>query len=257
MDPNLVERAITPKTKAILPVHLYGQPANMDALMDISRRRGIPLIEDVAQAHGAEYNGRRVGTFGQSGCFSFYPGKNLGAYGEGGAVVTNDDAIAGRLRALRDHAQEKRYHHSEIGFNYRMDGFQGAVLGVKLRHLDRWTQARRDLAARYQQKLSDLPLQLPTEAIGRRHVWHLYVALHTDREQLRAALETRGIQTGLHYPVPLHLQKAYAHLGYRAGKFPVTERIANQCVTLPLFPEMTEMQQDAVIEALTEILGVG
>ncbi len=257
MDVSRVEKAITPRTKAILPVHLYGQPADLGPLMELSRRHGIPLIEDAAQAHGARYRGRAAGTFGQSGCFSFYPGKNLGAYGEGGAVVTDDDAIAARLRSLRDHAQSQRYHHDEIGFNYRMDAFQGAVLGIKLRHLERWTEARRRLAGRYSALLQDLPVETPEEAPGRRHVWHLYVVLARARDRLRKALEERGIQTGLHYPIPLHLQRAYAHLGYARGDFPVAERVGAECLTLPLFPEMTIQQQDAVVEALGEALRGG
>jgi dTDP-4-amino-4,6-dideoxygalactose transaminase len=254
MDAGMVERRITSKTRAIVPVHLYGQPADMEPLLDIGKRHGIPVIEDAAQAHGARYQGRAAGTLGQCGCFSFYPGKNLGACGEAGAVVTCDAAIAARLRALRDHAQETRYHHSEIGFNYRMDGLQGAVLGVKLKHLEKWTQARRQLADRYLVMLADLPLGLPVEAAGRRHVWHLFVVLHPQRDRLRRGLEVRGIQTGLHYPVPLHLQKAYAHLAHRVGDFPLAERVARECLTLPLFPEMTTEQQDDVVWALTETL---
>jgi dTDP-4-amino-4,6-dideoxygalactose transaminase len=253
MDVAEVERRITPRTKALLPVHLYGQAADLDALLDVSKRYGIPLIEDAAQAHGAIYRGKRVGTFGLSGCFSFYPGKNLGAYGEGGAIVTDDDLVARRARALRDHAQERRYHHEEIGFNYRMDAFQGAVLGIKLNYLERWTEARRQLAERYQKRLTDLPLQLPVRAAYRRHVWHLFVVLHQDRDRIQRELRLRGIQTGLHYPTPIHLQKAYQHLGYGAGDFPVCEQVGRQCLSLPLFPEMTIRQQDAVIEALREV----
>jgi dTDP-4-amino-4,6-dideoxygalactose transaminase len=254
MNPELVEKRITSKTKAILPVHLYGQPADLKPLLEISRRHGIPLIEDAAQAHGARYADRSAGTFGLCGCFSFYPGKNLGACGEGGAVVTDDDAIAARLRALRDHAQAQRYYHDEIGFNYRMDAFQGAVLSVKLKHLERWTEARRLWAERYHKLLAGLPLQLPAEAPGRSHVWHLFVALHPQRDQIRSELDKCGIQTGLHYPIPLHLQKAYQHLGHSAGDFPMAERIGRECLTLPLYPEMTIRQQDAVVEPLTDIL---
>ncbi len=254
MDVTQVERRITPRTRAILPVHLYGQTADLEPLRDVSRRHGIPLIEDAAQAHGAEYRGRRAGTFGLAGCFSFYPGKNLGALGEGGAVVTDDDAIAARLRALRDHGQAQRYHHDELGFNYRMDALQGAVLAVKLRHLERWNEARGFLADRYRQLLWGLPLRLPQQGPGRRHVWHLFVVLHPERDHLRRELEARGVQTGMHYPIPLHLQKAYAHLGHREGDFPVAERIGRECLTLPLFPGMTIRQQDAVVEALREIL---
>lgn len=254
MDVNQIEKQITRKTKAILPVHLYGQPADMEPLMEISERHGIPVIEDAAQAHGANFRGKGAGTFGLAGCFSFYPGKNLGAYGEGGAVVTNDDGIASRLRSLRDHAQSTRYYHDEIGFNYRMDAFQGAVLDIKLKYIERWTEARRLLAARYNELLGGLPLQLPAEAPDRRHVWHLFVVLHRERDRIRKELEARGILTSLHYPVPVHLQKAYRHLRYRVGDFPVTERISRECMSLPLFPEMTTQQQDRVIEGLREIL---
>ncbi len=253
MDAEQIEKQITRKTKAILPVHLYGQPADMAPLMEISERHGIPIIEDAAQAHGAKYRGKVAGTFGRCGCFSFYPGKNLGAYGEGGAVVTDDDGIAARLRALRDHAQEKRYYHDEIGFNYRMDAFQGAVLSIKLKYIEQWTERRRLLAARYNELLADLPLQLPAEAHDRRHVWHLFVALHRERDRIRKEMEERRILTSLHYPVPVHLQKAYRHLRYRVGDFPMSERIARECMTLPLFPEMTSHQQDRVVEALHDI----
>jgi dTDP-4-amino-4,6-dideoxygalactose transaminase len=254
MDAEQVERRITPRTRAILPVHLYGQPADLKPLLEIGRRHGIPVIEDAAQAHGATYRGHGAGSFGQCGCFSFYPGKNLGAYGEAGAVVTNDSALAARLRALRDHAQAERYHHHELGFNYRMDAMQGAVLGVKLKYLPRWTQARRRLADRYLDLLAEAPLQLPTEAPERRHVWHLFVVLHPERDRIRRELEARGVQSGMHYPIPLHLQKAYQHLGHRAGDFPVAERIGRECLTLPMFPDMTEAQQDWVVDALRTIL---
>jgi dTDP-4-amino-4,6-dideoxygalactose transaminase len=249
-----VERKITPRTKAILPVHLYGQPGDMGPLLEIGARHGIPVIEDAAQAHGARYHGKSAGTLGLCGCFSFYPGKNLGACGEGGAVVTNDDRVAARLRALRDHAQSQRYHHDEIGFNYRMDAFQGAALSVKLKYLERWTRDRALLADRYLHLLADLPLQLPEQAADRRHVWHLFVVRHPERDRLRRELEDRGIHTGLHYPIPLHLQKAYRHLGHAAGDFPVAEQIGRECLTLPLYPEMTTQQQDAVVHALHEIL---
>lgn len=250
MDPDQVEARITRKTKAILPVHLYGQPADLEPLLDISERHGIPLIEDAAQAHAAKYHGRAAGTLGLCGCFSFYPGKNLGAYGEGGAVVTNDDAVAERLRALRDHAQSVRYHHEEVGFNYRMDAIQGAVLEVKLRHLADWTEARARLANRYREALADLPLRLPRAVDDSEHAWHLFVLRHAERDRIKRQLEARGVAAGLHYPVPVHLQKPYLHLGHRPGSFPVAEGIARECLTLPLFPEMTEEQQDYVIDAV-------
>jgi dTDP-4-amino-4,6-dideoxygalactose transaminase len=254
MDVREVVRCITPRTKAILPVHLYGQPADLEPLLDIARQKGIALIEDAAQAHGAQYRGRPIGSWGVSGCFSFYPGKNLGAYGEGGAVVTNDDGLARRFRALRDHAQAQRYHHEEIGFNYRMDAFQGAVLNIKLKHIEAWTERRRALAERYRVLLADLPLELPAEGPSCRHVWHLFVVRHPERDRLRTALENDAIQTGLHYPVPLHLQKAYANLNYSEGSFPVAEQIGRHCLSLPLFPEMSHAQQDAVVASLCRAL---
>jgi dTDP-4-amino-4,6-dideoxygalactose transaminase len=254
MDVARVEACITPRTKALLPVHLYGQPADMEPLLELAQRRRLAVIEDAAQAHGATYQGRAAGTLGLCGCFSFYPGKNLGAYGEGGAVVTNDVGVAARLRALRDHAQTERYLHNELGFNYRMDALQGAVLGIKLRHLRHWTDARRTLAARYRELLADLPIQLPAEADGRRHVWHLFVMLCEQRDAVQRALREGGVLTGLHYPVPVHLQKPYRHLGHGPGAFPVAERIGRECLSLPLFPEMTTRQQDAVVQRLREVL---
>jgi dTDP-4-amino-4,6-dideoxygalactose transaminase len=254
MDAEQVERRITPRTRALLPVHLYGQPADLGPLLEIGRRHDLPVIEDAAQAHGARYRGHCAGTLGTCGCFSFYPGKNLGAYGEAGAVVTNDATMAARLRTLRDHAQQQRYHHDELGFNYRMDALQGAVLAVKLRYLAGWTAARQRLAERYQEMLRGLPLAVPVEAPDRQHVWHLFVVLHPQRDRLRRELEARGIQCGLHYPIPVHLQKAYAHLGHRPGDFPQAERVARECLTLPLSPEMTSGQQGAVVEVLADIL---
>jgi dTDP-4-amino-4,6-dideoxygalactose transaminase len=254
MDPNQVEARITPKTRAILPVHLYGQPADLAPLLDIGDRYGIPVIEDAAQAHGAAYRERSAGSWGLLGCFSFYPGKNLGAAGEGGAVVTNDAAIADRLRALRDHAQSERYRHEELGFNYRMDAMQGAVLGVKLRHLDSWITSRRTHAAAYREVLAGLPLQLPTESTDRRHAWHLYVVLHPERDRLQVELAAAGVSTGLHYPIPVHLQRAYAHLGYRVGDFPVTEQVAAECLSLPMYPELTRDQVESVASALSQTL---
>ncbi len=254
MDPALVEARITAKTKAILPVHLYGQAADLDALLEIGARHGIPVIEDAAQAHGAEHRGRRVGGQGLAGCFSFYPGKNLGAMGEGGAIVTNDPAIADRMRALRDHAQGERYHHDELGFNYRMDAMQGAALGVKLGHLESWLEGRRSHASAYADLLAGMDVQLPVELDHNRHVWHLYVVLHPERDRLQKELGAMGVSTGLHYPIPVHLQKAYAHLGHSKGDFPVSERVARECLSLPMFPELTAGQQSAVANALGKVL---
>jgi len=252
-----VERAITPRTRAILPVHLYGQAADLGPLCELAKERQLVLIEDAAQAHGALYDGKRVGSFGRVGCFSFYPGKNLGAFGEAGAVVTNDDAIARRVRSLRDHAQEGRHHHVEIGFNTRMEGVQAAVLEVKLRHLDVWNDARARLARRYLELLADCPgIDLPRTPHAESHVWHLFVVLARglQREELRKALADQGIQTGVHYPTPVPFQPAYAHLGYRRGDFPVAEDVMNHCVSLPMYPELTEEQLDYTARTVRSLL---
>jgi dTDP-4-amino-4,6-dideoxygalactose transaminase len=251
MDASKLEAAITPRTKAIMPVHLYGQMADMAPIMEIAARRGIPVIEDACQAHGAEYRGTRAGGIGVSGCFSFYPGKNLGACGEGGLVATNDDATAAKIRMLRDWGQEQRYHHTLKGFNYRMDGIQGAILRVKLRHLEAWTEARRTNARRYTALLRDMEaVTAPTEALDRRHVYHIYAVRTADRDGLRQSLDAAGIATGLHYPIPVHLQKAHADLGHREGDFPVSEQAAREVLSLPLYPEMTAGQVAAVVEAV-------
>ncbi len=251
MDPARLEAAITPRTRAIMPVHLYGQMADMAPIMEIAARHGIPVIEDACQAHGAEYRGRRAGGVGLAGCFSFYPGKNLGACGEGGLVATDDDAMAATLRMLRDWGQEQRYHHVLKGFNYRMDGIQGAILRVKLRHLEEWTNARRAHARRYTALLGEVEgVAAPTEALDRRHVYHVYAVRGADRDGLRRSLDGAGIATGLHYPVPVHLQKAHADLGHREGDFPVAERAAREVLSLPLYPEMTAGQVETVVDAV-------
>ena len=235
--------------KAIIPVHLYGQPADMHATLDLARRRDLIVIEDVAQAIGARYGGRGLGTLGHLGCFSFYPGKNLGGAGEGGLVVTDDDRHAERLRALRDHGQSERYLHAEVGYNYRMDGIQGLVLGHKLPHLDAWTDQRRALAARYADALGGLPLDLPRIVHG-DHVFHLYVVRTDRRDQLRAFLDARGVQTGMHYPVPLHRQPCLAATVADQGNFPVAEDYAARGLSLPIFAGMATGQQDRVIDAV-------
>ncbi|HOB31594.1 MAG TPA: DegT/DnrJ/EryC1/StrS family aminotransferase, partial [Verrucomicrobiota bacterium] len=230
LDPALIERAITPRTKAIMPVHLYGHPFDLDPIREIARRHHLPLVEDAAQAHAARYKGKTVGTFGEISCFSFYPGKNLGACGEGGALLTDNDAFAARARSLREHGSSVRYYHDEVGFNYRMEGFQGAVLGVKLKHLDAWTAGRRRVAALYNELLADTPLQLPLEAPYAESAYHLYVVRHPRRDELKKHLEANGVGCALHYPLPLHLQKCYASLGYKAGDFPVAEKAARECL---------------------------
>ena len=252
LDPAKVETAITPKTKAIMPVHLYGHPANLDPLLAICRKHNLALIEDAAQAHGATYKGKVIGTFGSVSGFSFYPGKNLGAYGEGGALVTNNAAFAARARSLREHGSTQRYYHDEIGYNYRMEGIQGAVLGVKLKHLADWTQERRRVALRYGELLSGTPLQLPKEAEYAKSAWHLYVVRHPRRDDLKKHLEANHVGCALHYPLPLHLQKAYAHLGYKQGDFPVAEKAARECLSLPIFPELTDAQIQRVASVIKD-----
>lgn len=251
LDPSQVAAAISPATKAIIPVHLYGQMADMDPLLMLADRYGLAVIEDACQAHGAEYHGRRAGSLGLAGCFSFYPGKNLGACGEGGMLVTNSDTVARTARCLRDWGQQERYHHTAKGFNYRMDAIQGAVLGVKLKHLEHWTEQRRAHAAHYHRLLGGLnSIRLPIEAPGRRHVYHVYAISSRDRAQMRDALAAEGIQTGLHYPVPVHLQRGYADLGYRRGDFPVAERAADEVLSLPIYPELSTAQIEAVAAAV-------
>jgi dTDP-4-amino-4,6-dideoxygalactose transaminase len=246
LDPKLIEKAISPRTKAIMPVHLYGQPFDLDPISEICRHNKLPLVEDSAQAHGAKYKGRTIGTFGEISCFSFYPGKNLGAFGEGGALVTNNADFAARARSLREHGSTVRYYHDEVGYNYRMEGIQGAVLGIKLKHLNEWTQGRQRVARRYAQLLAATPLQLPQQPGFAESVWHLYVVRHPRRDELKAHLDAHGVGCALHYPLPLHLQKCYANLGYRAGDFPVAEKAARECLSLPIYPELTDAQVDRV-----------
>jgi len=244
LDPTKVEAAITPRTKAIMPVHLYGHPCDLEALTALCDKHGLTLIEDAAQAHGARFRGRPVGTVGAMAGYSFYPGKNLGACGEGGAFVTNDETLYRRARALREHGSFERYYHEEIGYNYRMEGFQGAVLGVKLKKLPEWTARRRQLAHRYHQLLAGTPLALPREAEGCESVYHLYVVRHPRRDALREHLAARGVGTALHYPLPLHLQKCFADFGHKPGDFPVSEQAARECLSLPIYPELTDAQQE-------------
>jgi dTDP-4-amino-4,6-dideoxygalactose transaminase len=251
LDPALVEAAISPATKAIIPVHLYGQMADMDPLLMLADRHGLVVIEDACQSHGAEYKGRRAGSLGLSGCFSFYPGKNLGACGEGGILVTNNEALATAARCLRDWGQQERYHHVAKGFNYRMDTIQGAVLGVKLKHLEDWTERRRSHAGAYDRLMGGNPaMQLPTALADRRHVYHVYAVRSRERDALQASLASAGVQTGLHYPIPVHLQRAYADLGYRRGDFPEAETAARQVLSLPMYPELTPAQIETVATAV-------
>jgi dTDP-4-amino-4,6-dideoxygalactose transaminase len=250
MDPKKVEAAITSRTKALLPVHLYGNPADMDALLAIAKRHNLLLVEDACQAHGARYKDRMAGSMGAAGCFSFYPGKNLGACGEGGAMVTDDEALAHKVRMLREHGSIKKYEHSFPGYNFRMEGIQGAILAVKLPHLDNWNDRRRAIAKRYNERLAKQGVVLPAEEGYARHVYHLYVIQSDDREALRDYLAQRGIETGLHYPIPLHESEAYASLGYRTGDFPVTEKLTQRIVSLPMYPDMSLEAADYVSDAI-------
>ena len=239
MDPARIEARISPRTKAIIPVHLYGQAADLDPIVEIASRHGLIVIEDAAQAHFARYKGRPVGAIGAIGCFSFYPGKNLGAYGEGGLATTNDPELAQRMRLYRDWGQSKKYHHEMVAYNYRMDGIQGAILRVKLRHLEKWTGLRRAHAARYRELLLPSVEQFG-EAPDRRHVYHIFGVLHEERDRLQAWLGEHSVQTGIHYPIPVHLQQAYAQLGYGKGDLPITEHIAARELSLPMYPELSD-----------------
>jgi len=255
IDAAKIEAAITPRTRAIMPVHLYGQAADLDPIFEIAARHKLLVIEDAAQAHGAKYKGRPTGALGAAGAFSFYPGKNLGAYGEGGAVATNDAAVARRVRLLRDHGSEQKYRHEVVGYNFRLEGLQGAVLSVKLKHLDRWNELRRAHAAAYRELLAPLAqdglIELPRAMPYAEHIYHLFVIQTGARDAVQQRLTEAGVATGIHYPVPIHLQPAYANLGYTAGDFPVTERQASRVLSLPMFPELTH-EQLAHVAAATE-----
>lgn len=253
MDPAKIEAAITPKTKAIIPVHLYGQTADMDPILAIAKKHNLVVVEDACQAHGAEYKGRRAGSMGDFGCFSFYPGKNLGAYGEGGLVTTNNADYNRTLRMLRDWGAEKKYQHVLKGYNYRMEGIQGAVLRVKLKYLEQWTEARRAAAARYDRGFADSGVATPAAMSHARHVYHIYAIRTRSRQQWQDALQAQGIQTGIHYPIPVHLLPAYTDLGYKAGQFPHAEQAANEVLSLPMFPELTAQQVETVVQAVREL----
>jgi dTDP-4-amino-4,6-dideoxygalactose transaminase len=250
IDVNAIEAAITPRTKAILPVHLYGQPADMDPIRRVANKHRLVVVEDAAQAHGAEYNGRRVGGLGDLGCFSFYPGKNLGAYGEGGMVVTSNDEFARKVRMLRDWGGEKKYQHVLKGYNMRLETLQAAVLRVKLRHLEAWTEGRRAAAARYNALFAKTAVAVPTAPPNVRHVYHIYATRSPCRETWQGKLQARGIATGIHYPTPVHLLPAYADLGYEAGAFPNAEQASNEVLSLPMYPELTSQMQAEIAEAV-------
>jgi dTDP-4-amino-4,6-dideoxygalactose transaminase len=254
MDPSGIEAAITPRTAAIMPVHLYGQPADMDAICAIARSHGLLVIEDACQAHGARDRGRPAGTLGDAAAFSFYPGKNLGAQGDGGMLVTDDDEVAERARLLRNYGQRVKYTSQIVGYNRRLDTLQAAMLRVKLPHLDDWNDRRRTHALRYDEALAELPLVRPATRDGVEHVWHLYVVRVPSRELIRERLAREGIQTGIHYPVPVHLQPAYGALGHSRGSFPVTEAAADEVLSLPMYPELPEHAPRRVAEALAAAL---
>ncbi|MDQ6861099.1 MAG: DegT/DnrJ/EryC1/StrS family aminotransferase [Verrucomicrobiota bacterium] len=257
MDPEQLAGALTPRTKAVIPVHLFGQMADMDPIVAFAREHGLYVIEDAAQAHGAKYNGRSAGTIGDAACFSFYPGKNLGAFGEAGAVVTNDAKLNEKIRILRDHGQSRKYYHSMVGWNGRMDGIQGAVLRIKLRHLARGNELRRKHAVQYHSAFEGLEgLIVPTTASYAKHVFHIYALRVEARDNMMRSLEEKGIGTGVHYPVPVHLQEAYAGLGYTNGAFPISEKTSAEFISLPMFPELTPEQIDYVAEGVKESLGV-
>jgi len=255
LDPALIEPAITKRTKAIIPVHLYGRPANLDLTLKLAKHHHLIVIEDACQAHGARYRVKRVGGFGHAAAFSFYPGKNLGAYGEGGALTTNEDEVAQYAREMRSHGESKRYFHDRIGYNYRMDGFQGAVLNIKLKHLDRWNSKRQEFARLYRERLAGSNVRLPEDALHVESVYHLFTPWVPDRDAVREELARRGVQTAVHYPVPVHLQKAYAYLGYKPGSLPHTEKACAEVLSMPLFPEMGHNQVSYAADSLAEVVG--
>lgn len=255
IDPKAIERALTPNTKAIMPVHLYGQCADMDAIMEIARARNLKIVEDACQAHGARYKGKRAGSFGDAAAFSFYPGKNLGGYGDGGALTTNNVKVADKIKMLRNYGQAYKYHHVEKGGNRRLDSLQASILRVKLRHLESWNAARRANAARYNTALAGLGLELPQTAAGCDHVWHLYVIRTSQRDALKQHLTDHGVTVGLHYPTPIHMQPAYTDLGYKQGDFPLSERYATEILSLPMYAELTASQIDKVAHDVRAFVG--
>jgi dTDP-4-amino-4,6-dideoxygalactose transaminase len=257
MDPTRLRETITSKTKAIIPVHLFGQPVDMDPILEVARSNRLFVIEDACQAHGAEYKGRKVGTLGDAAAFSFYPGKNLGAFGEAGAVVTNSAKLEEKVRILRDHGQERKYYHAMVGWNGRMDGIQGAVLRIKLRYLERGNQLRRSHAEYYDRAFGGMEeIATPVRAARVLPVYHIYAIRVPDRDDFMRRLTERGIGCGIHYPVPVHLQEAYRGLGYKRGAFPVAERCADEFVSLPMFPELTAVQLESVVHAVKESVAI-
>jgi dTDP-4-amino-4,6-dideoxygalactose transaminase len=257
MDPEALPKALTVRTKAIIPVHLFGQPADMEPIVKFARDRGLFVIEDACQAHGAEYKGRKAGTLGDAACFSFYPGKNLGAFGEAGAVVTDNAELQEKIRILRDHGQARKYHHTLVGWNCRMDGIQAAVLRVKLRYLEKGNQLRRSHAAYYSRALSGVDEVVePVQGADMRHVYHVYAIRVQERDEVMRLLSEKGIGSGVHYPIPVHLQEAYRSLGYGRGDFPIAERCAAEFLSLPMFPELTTAQLEIVVQGVKEAVSV-
>lgn len=252
IDTNKIESAITNKTRAILPVHLYGQPANMDPIIDLAKKYNSKVIEDAAQAHGAEYNNKRVGALADIGIFSFYPGKNLGAYGDAGAVVTNDPDISNKIAMLRNHGRTKKYEHEYEGYNCRLDTLQAAILRVKLKYINSWNEARRNHASSYRKLLQNTDIILPTEQKDNKHIYHIFAVRTADRDNLLNKLKNEGIGAGIHYPIPLHLQPAYRYLGYKAGDFPITEKCAREIISLPMYPELDAVKIKKIAEAISK-----
>lgn len=252
LDPHKIEEKITPKTKAIIGVHLYGQPCDIDAIKAIAQKHNLFFVEDAAQAQGANYKGQRVGGFGELACFSFYPGKNLGAFGEAGGLTTNNQEYYKHILSLRNHGMVVRYYHDEIGYNYRMDGLQGAILSIKLAKLDAWNARRKEIAHRYQTEISNPKITLQTQPAWADSIYHLFVVTTPDRDSFMEYLKVNGIFAGLHYPVPCHLQKAYSHLGYQLGDFPNSELLASQCASLPMFPELTDEEVSYTIKVINQ-----
>jgi dTDP-4-amino-4,6-dideoxygalactose transaminase len=258
MDPTELKKSLTARTKAIIPVHLFGQPADMDPILEFARSHGLFVIEDAAQAHGAQYKGQKVGTMGNAGCFSFYPGKNLGAFGEAGAIVTNHAELRKKIQNLRDHGQSRKYYHTLMGWNCRMDGIQAAVLSIKLRHLEEGNALRREHALKYNQAFARLDaIATPFEANYSRHVYHVYAIRVQERDDVWRSLQGKGIGCAVHYPVPIHLQEACRNLGYTPGAFPVAENLAEEFLSLPMFPELTEEQIEYVVRCIGDTVGVG
>jgi dTDP-4-amino-4,6-dideoxygalactose transaminase len=258
MDPSELEKSLTERTKAIIPVHLFGQPADMDPILEFARAHGLFVIEDAAQAHGAEYKRRKAGTMGDAGCFSFYPGKNLGAFGEAGGVLTNDPELREKIQYLRDHGQTRKYYHTLMGWNCRMDGIQAAVLSVKLRHLNQANLLRREYALEYNRAFAGIDeVNTPFEASYARHVYHVYAIRVRERDNVWRSLQEKGIGCAVHYPVPIHLQEACRSLGYKEGAFPIAESLAQEFLSLPMFPELTQEQIDYVAGCVSEVVGAG